>query len=301
MPETPTDPFAPTGTRPARLAARAGCTEGQLYSLLLGMLLVWVISANGLPSVAWEAGAPARPAATAVVDRPGDDASTPTVPDEVAAGPLDLPTVEPSTPLTTPDRFDAPVPLGNPPPAPETEPVPPSTDGARTTSPAPSPAEPRPTTVVSGGYASNEAGTPLATFGVPEGGVAVARRAGRTSKVTYLRLSGNGTPLVLDVDPDGANVLDAQAAIRLCPVLDDDWDAGPGDTSLDDAPTYDCERSIVGVRSTAGDQWTFDIAGLGLPEDAGVALVPDDDATTPEFQVVFRLPADDDTATEEER
>ena len=62
----PTDPFAARGGAIASLAARLGCTEGQLYSIVIGVLLLWVVSANALPSVVWDPAesAPARFAGT---------------------------------------------------------------------------------------------------------------------------------------------------------------------------------------------------------------------------------------------
>lgn len=268
------DPFAPRAGRVAAVARRLGCTEGQLYSMVIGLLLLWTVSANALPHVVWEHDIAAAPRSVA----PATTAPPPPTPVERPAGPLPAPAVEQvASPLVPP-----PV----PPPA---DPQPPATDPPSPAT-APDPA-PEPLTISAAGWASAAVGSPLATLGVPEGSVPVTRRGGSPFNVAFLRLSGNAGPFELAVDDSGTSTPTAFAGIDLCAVTDEVWEVGRGDTSLDDAPDYDCGRAVAGVPSASGDRWTFDVAALGAASLPGVALVPAGDF--PEFQIVFR--------TEEER
>lgn len=261
------DPFSRREGRVAAIGARLGISEGQLYSMAIGLLLVWMVSANGLPTVVWDsADLVAAPRSTAGAPSAGliDEAPSPRVP-----------------PVTAPSvAFDAapsaPLPAGEP-----------ASDPFLTFDE--SDEDLGPLRVESGGYASAAAGTPLATLGVPEGSVAVARRGGQPFNIAYLRVAGSPGSLDLAVDADAANALDAVAGLVVCPVTEEGWHVGHGDVDLDDAPTYDCAAAIPGTRADDGTSWTFDLAGLDLESLSGIALVPDATAPAPEFQVVFRI------------
>jgi hypothetical protein len=266
------DPFAPHDGWVARGAARLGCSEGQAYTMVIGLLLTTSVWVNALPNVVWrrEAGAPSA-AAVAV---PSPSATTPVVvPTDQAPlslPPLPLPQLTPvpgeSLPGTQPDDSSFPLP--------------------EFTSPLTSAS----TVVVAGGWASSYAGTPLATLGVPDGDVLVSARATQPENIAYLKLQGESTPLVLAVDSAGPNVLGNLAALRLCVVTAPTWKVGRGDVPLDKAPATDCKRGIDGVPNSDGTSWSFDLAAVDLTGATGVALKPITSPSSPEFQVVLRLP-----------
>lgn len=261
------DPFGARSSRVAAIAKRVGCTEGQAYSVVIGVLLLWMVSANGLPDVVWH-----RSGTTADAVRRTAPAASEREPSRPSPGLLLAAPSPVLSPVTTQSSYvtspDTPPPVG-------------ATSGGDDVSQ-------RPLRVVEAGYASASAGTPLATIGVPDGSVAVTRRAGRTEDVAYLRLDGEGPTLDLAVDANGANTLDTLAGLWLCPVTDASWKVGQGDVTPDKAPKPDCSRPVTGVRSASGDRWTFDVRSLDFGAITGVALVPASDAMAPEFQVVFR-------------
>lgn len=280
------DPFADRHGPIARLAAWIGCTEGQVHSMVAGIVLVVAVSVNALPHVGWE-----TPDGIPFASPPiGAGAVSPDAPQQAADAGLIAAAPE-LLPALPPRRFSAPTfgdthvaaPAGSA-PTPEGRALP--DDPPPTGSPDDPSLNPD---VVRGGYASAAAGTPLATVGVPEGSVAAARRAGHVDKVAYLELDGSTGRLELDVDADGVNVAAELAGLRLCRVTAVQWDVGAGDVAPADAPEYDCAASVAGERNDAGDRWAFDLDGLDLADATGVAIVPDADAVAPEFQVVFRL------------
>lgn len=223
--------------------------------MVIGLLLVWTVSANALPHVVWQRDVGAsRAAAPPTVERP--------------VGLLPAPATEPVASPLEPPRADRGQHLSAPRPTRAAEPA------------------QEPLTITVAGWASAAAGSPLATFGVPDGSVPVTRRGGRPFNVAFLRLSGNAGSLELAVDGSGTSTPAAFAGVRLCAITDHGWEVGRGDTSLDDAPEYDCRRAVSGVPSASGDRWTFDVAALDAGARPGVALVPAGDF--PEFQIVFR-------------
>lgn len=161
------------------------------------------------------------------------------------------------------------------------EPAPALDDG-----PSAAPAAPGPVTVAEAGWATAAgSGTPAATAGVPDGGLPVSARLGRTDKYSFLRLAGRGTVLTLTLVPDaGANQFDDQAAVQACPVLDAGWKPGAAQDAAT-APRFDPQGCRVATRN--GTSFVFDIGGLsGAFGPAGIALVPAPTAG-PAFQVVF--------------
>jgi hypothetical protein len=262
------DPFQPRQGWIARLARLLGCTEGQLYSMVVGLLLLWTISANGLPDVVWnrDSETPAATRAVAPSARPSVDAPSP--------GLLAAPTHERELSPVTTAPFDAGGESTSAPPLGAADPA--GSDG-----------DTEAVRVASGGYASTAAGTPLATAGVPDGSVAVGRRGTQTDKVAYLRLTGGGTPLELTVDPEGVSTFADLAELRLCIVTEKRWAVGQGDVTPANAPDVDCSDAVSGKRSTTGDRWTFDVSSLDLSAIPGVAILPGADALAPDFQVVF--------------
>ena len=279
----PADPFAPRAGTVASLAGRLGCSEGQLYSMVIGVLLLWVISANGLPGVVWdpaEGTAPSPRRSTPV----SSEVAAPAAPAAPSAGLISGAPAPAFSPVTTPltDVAPSPSPLPSPSPVSDT--------GADTPSDLGEDAgKPGPLRVVDGGYASAAAGSPLATVGVPDGSVAVARRAGQPFHITFLRLEGQGPTLELFVDGRGTNTFDALAGLSLCVVPADGWQVDGGSTSLEEAPDYDCSEAVDGRRSDTGDRWSFDTSALVTSAIGGIAIVPSTAPGTPEFQIVFSL------------
>lgn len=272
-------PFGSRHGPVATLARRLGCTEGQLYSIAIGLLFTWSVLANALPDVDWDRSDATGPAPFALAE-----VASPAQPPGLLAPP---PPTEPILPPVLASRsglIDRPVST-----TPVSDPSGSAGSPGDEAPPVPDPAEPSPIRVTDGGFASAHAGTPLAAVGVPDGSVAVGRRAGQTDKISYLRLAGRGGMLDLEIDPNGANVLDPLAGLMLCVVTEAGWTVGHGDVSLADAPPFDCTNGIVGTRGDTGERWIFDVSLLDLATIPGVAIVPDDDAVAPQFQVVFRV------------
>lgn len=267
-----------------------GCTEGQVWSLVLGFLAAVALIGGGLPDVVWR---PDPPSAAAAFSPPGPEVAAPAGPTAGIAPPI-VPSAEtiervslppPSVPTASAGRTATGGPLGEA--AAESDPP--------VDAPVPDRPPATPLRVVDGGYASSMAGTPFASSGVPPGGLAIAVRAGQVDKVSFVVLDGNADVLELAVDPTpGANVLEPFAGLLLCPVLEAGWHVGDGDTSLADAPAYDCEAAMRGARADSGDSWTFDLGTVDGSLVAGFAIVPET-TTSRTFQVVLLR-----TAPEEE-
>lgn len=164
----------------------------------------------------------------------------------------------------------------------------PATPGPPTTvpQPSPTPAASGPLAVGGFGWATRIPATPLPTDQVPDGAGPVANRLGAVDRITYLRLTGDGSLLRLDEDGDAAREALGPAAVAACPILDPDWEEGSGQ-SFDDAPAWDDSACVAG--SEVGDTWTFDLSGFGdVADGAGVVLLPTVDAP-PDFQIAFEL------------
>lgn len=143
--------------------------------------------------------------------------------------------------------------------------------------------DPRPLTPTVTGWATTAAGTPLGEIGVPEGSLPVGTRLTQTDKASFLRLVGDERNLVLTEVADGGR--GADAAVQACVITESGWQGG-GNQSFDDAPAWDADACVPGMRSDEG-AWTFALGMLGAPDDPrGYALVPGADAPA-DFQVAF--------------
>lgn len=142
-------------------------------------------------------------------------------------------------------------------------------------------------TVREGGWATAQSTSPLATAGIPEGGLPVGKRLGDLDKLSFVRLAGASNALVLKVsDATGANRFTDQAKVQACRILASTWQAQPGQ-SLEQAPPYDRNACAVGAVQADGT-WRFDLSGFKDAADTkGFALVPAADAGT-DFQLVFQ-------------
>lgn len=210
------------------------------------------------------------------------------------------PVAAPSPVVTTPGSDETPTPTTVPPPVPDFSPVAPvpsftpptdaPTPEATPTTTPPTTVAPAvdeaPLTVRGWGWATRLPATPLPTDSVAEGTAPVANRLGGVDRVSYLRLAGDQTELVLVEHADSAREALGPGQVAICPIVDEDWDEGP-EQSFDDAPVWDTE-SCVGA-SELDDKWTFDLSGFtDRTGDAGFALVPTVDAPA-DFQVAFEV------------
>lgn len=249
------------------IARRLGCTDGQLYTALIGLVLAAVLFAIGIPPVL-------RNDTLAAAPRAAADASS--------AGETSAPATTTTTGLSTPTT------LRSPSLVPAPSPNPPVTAAPSNRTPAGAP-RPRalPRSVVDAGYTSSTAGTPLSGPEVPEDGMPVGVRLGRADKVSFARLAGTAPNLNLAlVDDQAANQLVALAAVRACAVTEPGWVLDTPGAPPDDAPSYDDRRCTDGTQSSTG-VWTFDLAEVGdIDERAGIALVPVFEGPVT-FQVTF--------------
>jgi hypothetical protein len=143
-----------------------------------------------------------------------------------------------------------------------------------------------PLTIGSRAWASREAGTPVATTGVPDGTLPVGNRVGQIDKASFVRLTGTATVLSLVEDPNGSRAVAGNGGVQVCRITTSDWSAGDA-ISFDQAPAYDTNSCKAGQRSDDGT-WTFDLSGFAdRAGPAGFALVPTADAPV-DFQVAFK-------------
>lgn len=161
----------------------------------------------------------------------------------------------------------------------------PSSQASTTTTSRPAP---EPLRVASAGYMSAQAGTPLATAGVPIGSVPVGRRPGfEEDKVAFIRLTGNEDVLKLVPHQDASGQRSPEAAkINACRITGSNWSATEAQAEAD-APSWDCTVAVQGRRAGDGS-WTFDLGTFADRADQrGFALVPA--GTGVDFQVAFTL------------
>ena len=145
-----------------------------------------------------------------------------------------------------------------------------------------------PLRVSTAAWASAQAGTPVASTGVPQGSLPVGRRPGfEVDKVAFVRLSGTATTLTLVPHEDSAGQRSAGSAqIQACRITTPDW-AKAEAQPMDKAPKWDCAVAAIGQPAKDGS-WTFDLASF--PDRAGsegFALVPAGAGL--DFQVAFKV------------
>jgi hypothetical protein len=147
--------------------------------------------------------------------------------------------------------------------------------------------ETRPLRVVEYGWATATAGTPLAASDVPDGTMPVGKRIGRDDKLSFVRLDGTTTDLVLSEASSGQRTPPAGAiGVQACQSTEADWTPGGGKT-FDEAPAYDSTQCVAGVRSADG-QWRFDLTRfIPRTDRRGFVLVSTPDAAI-DFQVAFK-------------
>lgn len=153
---------------------------------------------------------------------------------------------------------------------------------------SPAAVTPTPLRVETAAWASAQAGTPVASTGVPEGSLPVGRRPGfETDKVSFVRLAGTATTLTLVPHGDAAGQRNAGSAqIQACRITTAGWTKKEAQ-SMGEAPKWDCAVAAVGQRAADGS-WTFDLSGF--PErsgSSGFALVPAGAGL--DYQVAFKV------------
>lgn len=151
--------------------------------------------------------------------------------------------------------------------------------------------EKRPLRTTETGWASATAGTPVGTTGVPEQTLPVGNRIGQTDKASFVRLVGDETDLFMKEEPEGSRTTSGPIAVQACKITTAGWDGAPNQT-FDQAPEWDPERCVDGVRRPDG-VWRFSLGDFpGITDDRGFALVPAPDASI-DFQVAFEQQAVD--------
>lgn len=143
-----------------------------------------------------------------------------------------------------------------------------------------------PMTIRGAGWAAKTGATPVATADVPEDTLPVSVLVGQPDKVSFVRLAGTGSTLVLTEDPEGARApTGGTAAVKACRITDPSWQEADNQ-AFTDAPAYDEEQCVEGVLD--GTAWAFDLSAFpDRADDAGFALVPGEGAAV-DFQVTFR-------------
>lgn len=266
-----------------RLSRGVGCTEGQAYTLVIGVMLAAGLLVGTVPAVR------NRPASI------GGDSS-------IALKRLDP--VAPATGLAAPNAGSPESPTDDSALSPTLPPSPSDASGRRPT-PAPAAGDPEPPaaeslppaggdaaaaplTVSEAGWATAGSATPAARAGVPPGTLPVAAGAdGSTTRRSFVRLQGAAPVLSLRVRTDpGATFNDATAAVSACAITDPGWVASEA-MALDQAPPFDALRCARGSRQGDGS-WRFDLAGFAdRAGRAGFTLVPDPTHASGPFQVAF--------------
>lgn len=209
-------------------------------------------------------------------------------------------------PETGPDTFSAPSPLGgadtaSPPPrrpppsesatrSPSSSYSPPpasSTDGGSTGGSQSFDDEDEELTIAAAAWASRTGGTPLGGTGVPDGSLPVGTRLGQDDKRSFIRLSGDASTLTLfPVEGEDGHRSPEEAVIRMCQITEGGWEEAEG-MSFGDAPPYDEEDCVAGVRNDDDGSWAFNLFLYpNATDNRGFAIVPGADAPL-DFQVAF--------------
>lgn len=261
------------------IASRLGCSEGQVWTLLLSFALVGVLIAYGIVPASRgldisdlglappPGAAPLTPSET---QTPASSVEPPVVvvPPATTALPLPLPVPGFGSVVTPPVTAEGPFP--------STTPMADSTPTA-TASGIPS----SPYLIV--GTAWFTAYSDSAT--VPPGSLPVGAALGTADKITLLRVTGNSGTLTLAETADPQLGADA-AQILLCPLKSGaTFRNGPGQPFAD-LPAYDCESAVTGARAADGT-WAFALRGAATT--GGYALVPAGSDTSA-FRVQFTDP-----------
>lgn len=161
----------------------------------------------------------------------------------------------------------------------------PVTSGTSTADTTGEPEAPKPLRIVGTTWATRTGGTPLAKQDVPDGTLPVATRV-EDSKLSFVRLAGDGTALGFTEEPTGRRESSGPAKVQACKVTEA-WEDGEA-IPLQDAPAYDANKCVQGTVSASG-VWLFDLSSFSdRADDKGFALVPGEGAGL-EWQVAFKV------------
>lgn len=280
-----------------RLAGVLGCTEGQAYTLTIGLALACLLLVGTVPAALREP--PARTVRTdlelAIEPAPQAAVSAEAPPEASTDDPESAPATTPAPFLQAPSsptlRPRVAATPGRSPRATDRAGAPSSTTTAPTaptTTTVPEVVPTTPLVVLEGGWATAGAGTPAARANVPPDTLPVAANAGgSTTRRSFVRLQGSGTVLTLRLKGDaGATVNDTAAAVLACAITDAGW-APREAVALEAAPPFDPKRCVGGARQNDGS-WRFDLSAFDDRSGrAGFTLLPDPARTTAPFQVAY--------------
>ncbi len=285
-----------------RIAQVLGCTEGQAYTLTIGVALAGLLLAGTVPATLRD-----RPIASASQAIELAVTPTPWVGRSATSAETQTDAPEVTTPTTMSTARARPT-------APPRDAVgggsavqPSAGGGSQTSSavtattgpstPVPAPADRSgdvpeassvPLAVLEGGWATTGAGTPAARTGVPPDTLPVASTAGgSTTRRSFVRLRGTAPVLVLRVRTEsGATVNDTGAAVLACVITDPGWTPAEA-IALEAAPPFDPKRCATGVRQSDGS-WRFDLGAFADRSGrAGFTLIPDPARVTTPFQLAY--------------
>ena len=253
------------------VAARLGCSEGQVWTLVLTAALAALVGWFGV--VPATRGLDLAGVDQVALPQPQPPAPAPaTTTPPAAASPL---VAAPTPPPLVPGEFPAPSPAG-PPAAPV--PAPPAPSGP---APLPPTTAVAPTITETAWFTSSDDGDSIALGTLPVGAL-----VGSPDKITLVRVAGAAGTLTLkesaeqQIRPDAASIL-------LCPVdAAALWYSGGGQ-KFADLPKYDCQDAPPGVRAADGT-WSFSLKAA--PTSAGFALVPQVASPLDTFRVLFSDP-----------
>lgn len=261
-----------------RLARHLRTTEGQAWSMTIGLVFATAMLVLGLPPVLRgqpTAATPTAATSTEVAVSTPQRADTPTtslpIPVENRSpSPFNPP---PISALPDPDVERLKQPSRDRPSAGPSAPIPAATAPERSK---------QPLTVRDGTWTTATTGG-----SVHEGNLPVSATVGLPDERSFVRLHGNTALLTLqEVADQGANILPAQALIRACRITESGWSVEAG-APAEESPAFDATRCVDGIRSDDG-RWTFDLGSFTAAQrtdDAGFALVPGDGTRT--FQIHF--------------
>lgn len=265
-----------------RLIARAGWTEGQVWTAAIGIVVAAVLLSAGIPSALRHQVATGPVGTLPALFRGTEPQSAPSSIAGSGINPAAVPPVALDTAMAT---ETAPAPVSD---APLALPF-----AVATLAPLPVADNPvaGPLRIVASGWATTgptagQVGDPT----VPAGTLPVSARAGRLDKASFLRFTGAMGVLKLTLAMGSALTQqdEASAVIEACTITTANW-AAPEGGSLDTAPHYDCGGGQPVVPQSDGS-WTVDLSRLPPPTATnGVALVPILSGVAT-FQVVFARP-----------
>lgn len=142
-----------------------------------------------------------------------------------------------------------------------------------------------PLSIVASAWAARTGGTPLGSTGVPEGLLPVGKRIGQRDKISFVRLSGGGTELVLTPDRASSRTTTGEVVVSACQITTPNW-APATNLTFEQAPKFDESSCVVGSVDPIG-AIVFDLTLFPERDDnRGFALLPT--GSSIDYQLNFR-------------